>query len=828
MNSKRYSAAERFPIVYRNLKENVASMGSYDLIISGDDNALLFLLSYKDDLFGPKVPVVFFGVNNHELAQEVAQKPDYTGIIENVSLLDTVELAFSLFHKTQTLHVIVDSTTSGENDLVFFNNSIPEFLLSRCKIEDLGEYSFDELGEILSGLGSTDAVLLLSAFRDKDGRSKNFRQAVMWLEQYCKRPVFHPYRHGVGEGLIGGKVVSHKEMAEQAAAYGCRILKGETIQNLPLIEDCGNIYLLDYSQLKYYGADMSALPEDTVFLNRPLSIYQRYPKTFSVFIAVFVLLLIFAVVLSFFFMRQRQTLLELEESEERTKSLFDNSFTPMLIIDPTDGSIVDANPSALQFYGYDHAHLLRLNVSDINSLPVSLLKEKMKSVEDGIDYKFQFQHRLANGEIRDVAVMTTKVYRKQKPLLFSIIQDNTERKAWEKEIIDAKNRAEAANNHKDEFLAMMSHEMRTPLNPILGFASLLLELETDPECLKYLQLISQSAERMLRLVDNILNYSKMRGGHFTPSYEDFVLLDFISGAIEEYKEYAQGNEIALVNGIDGCIPITEDLMVHTDKNMIHQLLDNLVGNSCKYTKNGMVKIHCALQSLEDGHRGVLRLEVHDNGIGISKDIQNSLFLPFTQEDTSFTRKYEGAGLGLAISREIVNILNGKIGLKSEQGKGSVFWFTVPVIVVSQSYEAEPSIDNSAEISAIEPFGSLLVVEDNADNSAFIKATLRKYCRRIDVAVNGLKAIEMTSANKYDLILMDLSMPVMDGITATKNIRRNLHYKSVPIIAFTAHATDMADRNAREIGIDEVLIKPISPHALSAALLKYLHPEESSV
>jgi len=370
--------------------------------------------------------------------------------------------------------------------------------------------------------------------------------------------------------------------------------------------------------------------------------------------------------------------------------------------------------------------------------------------------------------------------------------------------------------------------MRTPLNPILGFTSLLLELEKDPECLKYLQLISRSADRMLRLVDNILNYSKMRGGHFTPSYEDFSLLDFISGAIDEYKEYAQGNEISLVNGIEGGMPISERVMIHTDKNMVHQLLDNLVGNSCKYTKNGMVEIHCSLQPLEDGHRGVLRLEVHDNGIGISKEIQNSLFLPFTQEDTSFTRKYEGAGLGLAISREIVNILNGEIGLKSEQGKGSVFWFTVPVLIVSPKNEEEPSVGVSSESDFGEPFGHLLVVEDNVDNSAFVKATLRKYCRRIDVAVNGLEAIEKTSANKYDLILMDLSMPVMDGISATRHIRSNPRYKSVPIIAFTAHATEMADRKAKDIGIDEVLIKPISPHSLSAALLKYLHPEEFSV
>jgi len=327
---------------------------------------------------------------------------------------------------------------------------------------------------------------------------------------------------------------------------------------------------------------------------------------------------------------------------------------------------------------------------------------------------------------------------------------------------------------------------------------------------------------MLRLVDNILNYSKMRGGHFTTFLSDFCLIDFVEEVVEEYEKCSQGNEIIYTNGISGFEALSEDLYVNTDCHMLHQILDNLVFNSCKYTDNGIIRIFSAIESEnKDLGEVLIRFEVHDNGIGISKSMQEKLFQPFTQEDSSFTREYEGAGLGLAITQEIIKKLGGEIGLSSELGQGSMFWFHIPMktamaeaVVEHDMAEREAPLTNTKQ-------SRILVVEDNVDNAEFIKSTIKPYSIDVEVAQNGEEGVYMASFNQYDLILMDLSMPLMDGVTATKHIRANLAYKSIPIIAYTANATEAAKQTAYQAGVDDVLIKPLSPSTLSKKLLSYL-------
>ncbi|MGZ0708371.1 PAS domain S-box protein [Coraliomargarita sp. W4R53] len=389
--------------------------------------------------------------------------------------------------------------------------------------------------------------------------------------------------------------------------------------------------------------------------------------------------------------------------------------------------------------------------------------------------------------------------------------DITSRREAEKALIRAKDEAESANNAKDEFLAVMSHEMRTPLNPIIGFSETLLEsIKQEPEH-TFIRTVLSSGYRQLRLIDDILDYMRISRGSIKTSPEAFSIYDLCQTVVSDSAFVTHGLDLSIKNGKEGIL-IKEELLVETDLLMVRRILDNLINNACKYTREGSVTLSISRDQMDQNR---FRFQVQDTGIGISDEVLQRIFKPFSQADSSYTRKHEGVGLGLAICQKLVNILGGTISVESEINKGSLFTVELPLKVVEQN-TAEPSPDEAPNVST---FGRLskpcnaLIVDDKEDNLLILKALLERFGATTTQARNGERAVDLCRTNAYDLIMMDLAMPVLNGLEATQLIRSDTPNKLTPIIAVTADVSHHVQETCENAGMSGYISKPLHPKSL---------------
>lgn len=486
-----------------------------------------------------------------------------------------------------------------------------------------------------------------------------------------------------------------------------------------------------------------------------------------------------------------------------------------------DGSIVDLNQAACTTLGYTRDELLGMTIADIDiNFRAERFTEQFAAVKQAGAITFESVHRTKDGRLIPVEVAANHVQFDGQDYNCGFVRTITERKRYEAELEQARVAAEAANRAKSEFLANMSHEIRTPMNGVIGMAQLLRFTELTPEQQEYLDTLEQSGKNLIALLSDILDLSKIEAGRMEVEYGVFSLRRVINEVVANQKARIIQKNLKLV------LELPEELpdMLSGDSLRLKQILLNLLGNAIKFTQQGSIVIAARSVSEQDS-AVIIRLEIRDTGIGIPQSIQERLFTPFVQADSSTTRLFGGSGLGLAICQRLTELMGGRISFTSEMEKGSSFFVELPFTKAEQEILEEPSDSVASEEALFTRPLQILVAEDNGLNAKALMVMLTKLGQQPQLVENGEQALDKWHERTWDCILMDIQMPVLDGRLAMAAIRQQERVlgRHTPIIAVTAHAMPGDRERLLAEGFDGYISKPIGFPLLVQLLKKTVMP-----
>ncbi len=504
-------------------------------------------------------------------------------------------------------------------------------------------------------------------------------------------------------------------------------------------------------------------------------------------------------------------------NEIRMKAVLDTMIDAMITIDRR-GMIQSFTPSAQDMFGYGAEEVIGKNISTL--LPricdgpggLSSMEDRGGDMPKITGAGREITGLKKNGEEFPAELVINVAEVDGEKILVAVVRDITVRKETEKRISDysldlvaARTEAENANRMKGEFLASMSHEIRTPMNGIIGMTELLLETPLNDKQNRYAKIVINSADSLLTIINDILDFSKIEAGKLDLDPVSFNLRAMVGDLGEFLSPRAGEKGVELKIQYEAKLP---DWFIG-DSVRVRQIITNYLANAIKFTHAGRILLDVGLDGIAPDDKIMLKVSVKDTGIGIPKEVQPGLFEKFTQADFSTTRKYGGTGLGLAICKRLAQMMGGEVGLESQPGRGSLFWFTMSLKPEyrKNTEQGRLSFEEGAKFNGVK----ILLAEDNPINREYATEIMKKFDCEVVSAADGLQALKALESQSFDIIFMDCAMPVMDGYEASRRIcelKRAGTLPPVPIIALTAHAMKGDREKCLEAGMDDYLKKPV--------------------
>jgi|GEM_PF-1458547 len=975
-----------------------------DLILVSDDPALDFLLTIRSELF-PRTPVVFCGVNNFT-PERLQGQSNITGVNEEVSIAPTLDLALGLFPQaTRIVGIVSDREANSRTHLAHFR-AVADRFKGRAEFVELLNLTTQDAPEALRRLPSNSLVLRLINLLKPDNGFLSLLESMNIISEHSPVPVFTAWDFDVGEGALGGNVISGQEQGRTAASLAVQILEGRPADQIPVVMASPNIPMFDYRQMQRFGLSAEALPPKAVILNRPFSFYEHYRMRIWLGAAVFTLLCALVATLLVTIYRRKAAEKELADSERKYRLIVDTATEGIIYLDAKH-VVTYANAIIQSMLGVTQDELIGMNMSALvapeeiedhnammarrrrgesgnyerrlrrkdgglvwtsisakalvdergafmgsfgmirditerkraednlaRELAVNKAMSEMSqalittatTIQDMADITLRYSKSLTQSDHGFVAVIDPKardmiaytltqmmgkecrVEEGQARIAFPCGPDgqypnlsghvlNTRRSFYTNEpaahpassgapaghvplrnflavpamigdaligIIALANtpaaytdrdldivqrlaglfavaidreatmtalrsalaqaeeladKAEAASKAKSEFLANMSHEIRTPLNGIMGMQQLLQATPLHEEQHEYLDNAVRSSKRLTRLLGDILDLSVIESGKLSIQPAAFDIRELCQSVTDLFAQETAEKGVALRWTVDPSVPAG----LVGDEARLRQILFNLVGNAVKFTVQGGVEIGIDLVSPPGESPCRVLFSVTDTGIGIPDHMLADIFEPFIQVEGSFIRRYQGAGLGLAIVRRLARLMGGELCLVSEEGVGTSAHAVFSFGVAAQSSEGTALV-GGAEPGQASGALRILLAEDEDTNLLFVKYLLERSGHAVTTAGDGEQALERLRHGEFDLIVMDVQMPVMDGVEATHAIRNSPELKSksaIPIIALTAYAMSGDREQFLAAGMDGYLAKPVEMDALTETIAKVM-------
>ncbi|MCR9139239.1 MAG: PAS domain S-box protein [Alphaproteobacteria bacterium] len=515
-----------------------------------------------------------------------------------------------------------------------------------------------------------------------------------------------------------------------------------------------------------------------------------------------------------------------ETREDLARAQFEDAVTAALdaiIIINEDGDILSFNPAAEEIFGFASEDVVGKSMGEF------IIPERYRDahnsgmrryVETGegpvINNRIEIQGLKADGEEIEIELAIKDIEGPNGKSFIGYARDISVRKRAEQEIVEAKTRAEAANQAKASFLAMMSHEIRTPLNGVLGIMGLLQDSDLDDEQQRLLKTARDSGRSLMGIINDILDFSKLEAGKMDIERSSFFVDSLIDSVSSLIRTGADEKGLTIHCNVENAVPD----VLFGDPDRLRQILLNLAWNAVKFTEKGTIALSVENVGSEDNPS--IRFSVTDTGIGIAQDKQSELFAEFATIDASYSRKFGGTGLGLAICKALVEAMDGRIGLSSKPGNGSRFWFDVPLEQGDASAVLEDAHGGEDDLPAGLQGLRVLLAEDNVTNQLVAVSNLERMGCNVDIVNDGVEAVEAANARPFDVILMDVSMPEMDGIRATGEIRGGAGPNArTPIIALTAYALQEDRERVVAAGMNDLVSKPVSRSDLAWAIAEQI-------